>query len=302
MISVRSLAIVMVIAFISCIPAGASSSFSEVNEIFHGDYKRAKEELKAGLGPVIIVSGDTMTLVRNGKEESQVFIKDRYTVLKEVSHITLGTFVILTNHTDQSLDEETAGRLKRFRDAIAGARGTLAERGLKGEQLARQERIIERTLAFQDRVLADNLVSAGDLKSYTRSVARDDLDNAFEAVSSQLATMDEIVSRWRQSMGEDQWKRLRVVIGTGHMPRERLASLQFFFKLLKVSREGKQVVTIESAADHDAAVDLLVTHMLDQAVAEDFFGDSWRMHRDLLSDGAAAYLRRHPPGSTRHKQ
>ncbi|MGD9682173.1 MAG: hypothetical protein AB7W16_13390 [Candidatus Obscuribacterales bacterium] len=293
---IRSLAVVLAISSVAWLPAEASSSFSEVNEIFHGDYKKAKEELKGTLGPVIIVSGDTITLVRDGKEESEVFIKDRYTVLKEVSHITLGTFVILTNHTDRSLDEETAGRLKRFRDAIAGARSSLAERGLEGDQLARQERLIERTLAFQDRVLADNRVSAGDLKSYTRSVARDDLDNAFEAVSSQLASMDEIVSRWRQTMGEEAWKRLHVIVGTGHMPRERLAALQFFFKLLKVSREGKQVVTIESAADHEAAIDLLVTHMLDQSVAVDFFGDSWRMHRDLLSDGAAAYLRRHPPG------
>lgn len=302
MISVRSLVVAMAISFFACIPAGASSTFSEVNEIFHGDYKRAKEELKAELGPVIIVSGDAMTLIRDGKKETEVFIKDRYTVLKEVSHITLGTFVILTNHKDRSLDQETAGRLKRLRDAIAGARSTLAARGLEGEQLARQERLIDRTLAFQDRVLADNRVSARDLKNYARSVARDDLDNAFEAVSSQLATMDEIVSGWRQSLGEEEWKRLHVVIGTGHMPRERLASLQFFFKLLKVSREGKQVVTIESAADHDAAIDLLVTHMLDQSVAEDFFGDSWRMHRDLLSDGAAAYLRRHPPGSARQRQ
>ena len=36
-------------------------------------------------------------------------------------------------------------------------------------------------------------------------------------------------------------------------------------------------------------MDLLGTHILDGSAGEAFFGDFMRMHRDLLSDAAAAY-------------
>jgi hypothetical protein len=45
----------------------------------------------------------------------------------------------------------------------------------------------------------------------------------------------------------------------------------------------------------EAGLNILATHVLDEQIAVDFFDDPWRMHRDLLSDGASRYLKAHPP-------
>ena len=82
---------------------------------------------------------------------------------------------------------------------------------------------------------------------------------------------------------------------TSHMPRQGLLSFQYFSKLLNQAQEGDQIIVAESAGttDEEQAIDLLLTHMLDGKVAVEFFKDPWRMHRDLLSDGAKEWLEKH---------
>ena len=55
------------------------------------------------------------------------------------------------------------------------------------------------------------------------------------------------------------------------------------------------MITVDSGVGYEPGMDLLATHALDRKVAIDFFKDKWRMHRDLLSDGARQYLKKHPP-------
>jgi hypothetical protein len=77
------------------------------------------------------------------------------------------------------------------------------------------------------------------------------------------------------------------------MPREQHASFQYFSKVLGVKREGRQNRLQRRPSRGKDALNLLHTHMLDKKIAQSFFDDRWRMHRDLLSDGAARYLRSH---------
>jgi hypothetical protein len=46
----------------------------------------------------------------------------------------------------------------------------------------------------------------------------------------------------------------------------------------------------EALFDEGKALDLLGTHLVDTGIGEAFFADPRRMHRDLLSDAAGAYL------------
>jgi hypothetical protein len=64
--------------------------------------------------------------------------------------------------------------------------------------------------------------------------------------------------------------------------------------VLNEPREGRRIVYAESLWEEPRALDLMGTHMLDGAVGEAFFGDYWRMHRDLLADAAKGYLDRLP--------
>ncbi|MBX9723129.1 MAG: hypothetical protein K2X81_17130 [Candidatus Obscuribacterales bacterium] len=268
-------------------------AFSEVNALFRKDYTNAKEEIRQKLGPIIICTGDSISLLR-GKDKTLVpFVKPRYTGLKELAHITLGTYVILVNHTDEVLDDATLLRLRAFHDAIEQAKGKLANEGLEPDDTKEQEEIIGKTISFLNRAINDKKVTRLDLQNFARSTAKNDMDNAYGAVSSQLATIDAQVAAWRKDMSVDDWNKLHVILITGHMPRQQQSSFQYFSKLLGQKREGQRIIVMESSENDEQAVDLLLTHELDRKVAIDFFKDPWRMHRDLLSDAAKKYLQKH---------
>ena len=274
-------------------PENGAYSFKDVNVVFRKNYAEAKAEIRRKLGPVILCEGDELVLLRGKSRQTSKFIRSPYQRLKEVDHITLGTYVILINHVgDRALPEKTLKRLDEFGAAIARAEENLEAdgEGITKRQLPRQLEIIKRTRQFLAAVKENGRVSHAELTAYTRAVAGLDLANAYEAVSDQLATIDSIVASWRQEMTEDDWARLYVVISTGHMPRKQQAALQYFKRLLDQPVEGDRIITIETMDNEEQAIDLLLTHILDRNVAIDFFKDPWRMHRDLLADGARKFL------------
>jgi hypothetical protein len=271
-------------------------AFQEVNDKFHRDYAQAKAEIRDGLGPIIICNHSEMTLLKGASKYSEAFIGSRYTGLKQISHITLDVFVLLTNHTGEVLPQATIERLRELKSDIKAAENQLPDnQGLPPSDLLRQRQLLDRTAEFLDLVIKDKQVSAVRLRRYVRDCALPDLSNAYEATGAQIEAMDAIVSKWRQEMTPEQWSRLHVIITTGHMPRKELVAFQYFCKLLHQTQEGKQVIVAEllGPADDDQLIDLLVTHILDGKVAVEFFNDPWRMHRDLLSDAAKKYLRKH---------
>jgi len=274
-------------------PAAASPTplaFDHVNKLFRKNYAEAKQEILRKLGPVIICTGDTITLQRGVTRESHIFIKPRYSGLKEIAHITLGTYVLLINHIDEKLSTDVMARLKEFKESIETAKAQLTNEGLEQSDFDNQEELIAKTLAFQDEVLKAGTVSRAELREYSRSVGALNLSNANGAASSQLDTIDGIVAKWRANMTPREWNSMYVIVVTGHMPRQAQASFQYFSRLLKQKVEGERIIVMESAQTNEQAVDLLLTHILDGDVAVDFFKDRWRMHRDLLSDGAKKHL------------
>lgn len=305
--SSSSLVAVLVSSFFYAIPAYAEHSdawqsddkplaFNEVNEQLHKNYAHAKDEIRQGLGPIILCANNSISLLK-GKDKTTIsFIKPHYTGLKQVAHITLGSYILLTNHTDEDLNAEKIERLQAFKTGIEKASLELQKnQGLEPEDNPRQEELIKKTLAFLSKVIDEKRVSQADLQKYVRTCTVPDLENAYEAAGSQITTMDNAVAKWHKEMTPEEWKKLHVIIWTTHMPRQGLASFQYFSKLLNQPQEGEQLIVAESPgpSDDEQAIDLLLTHILDGKVAADFFQDPWRMHRDLLSDGAQKYLQEH---------
>lgn len=266
-------------------------AFSAVNEQLLKNYTLAKDEIRAGLGPIIVCSGNTIALHKGKNIASVVVIKPRYTGLKEVAHITLGTFVLLTNHTDDDLSTTQIDKLKTYKTGIEqAASGLEKNEGLAPADNPTQKELIDKTLTFLGNVIDAKRVSHADLQKYVRSCASPDMHNAYEAAGTQIAAMDEAVTKWHKAMTADEWKNLYVVIMTGHMPRQQLLSFQYFSKLLNQPQEGDRIIVAEGLSEEQQAIDLLLTHILDRKIAVEFFQDPWRMHRDLLSDGAKEYL------------
>ncbi len=271
-------------------------AFSDVNESVLENYAHAKDEIRQSLGPIIICTSDSVSLLKGKDKTTIVFISPRYTGLKQIAHITLGAFVLLANHTDRKLSTETIDRLAKFRASIEKAAPRIKEEeGLQPGDQSRQQEIINMTLSFLSTAIDEKRVSHDNLLKYAHSCAEQDLENAYEAAGSQITAIDDAINTWHKEMTAEEWNKLHVIIWTTHMPRQDLLSYQYFARLLNQTAEGSQIIVAESASpgDDEQAIDLLLTHILDKKIAEEFFQDQWRMHRDLLSDGAKEWLEKH---------
>ncbi|MBS1953267.1 MAG: hypothetical protein JST89_03720 [Cyanobacteria bacterium SZAS-4] len=271
-------------------------AFNEVNQQLLKNYTAAKQELHKKLGPLVLCMDSSLTLINGNKREKIPFIKQHYTGLKEISHITLGTFVLLVNHTDENISDDTIAKLKEYKSGIEKASPEVpTNEGLLRSDEARQTALIERTLGFLDKSIKERRVSAAELQSYVRSTSVPDLENAYIAVASQMSSMDKAMAKWRQELTPEEWDNMYVFIATAHMPRQQLIAYQYFAKLLHQSQEGDRVIVGENpgTTTEEQAIDLVLTHILDRKIAVQFFNDPWRMHRDLLSDAGKKWLKEH---------
>ncbi len=269
------------------------TALTKLNEKFRLLYGEAKAKvLNTQSTPVIICYGDHMQLIFGDKRDQISFIPASYTALKVIDHIPLAIFSLLQDNTDKPLSAKVIGDLTELKELTGRARPELPSQHYPAATMARQNVIIDKSMNFVDSILAAGQVSSKSLNNFVEALRPEILENAYEAISAQLEKQDEKVAQWKVDLGP-AWNNLKVVIVSGHMPREQNASFQYFCKVLGVKREGDKIVYSEGPAEEKDALNLLHTHMLDKKIAQSFFDDSWRMHRDLLSDGAARYLRSH---------
>lgn len=271
-------------------------AFNEVNQQLLTNYSLAKQELHKKLGPLVLCMDSSLTLINGKKREKIPFIKQHYTGLKEVAHITLGTFVLLVNHTDENLSDDSLAKLREYKSSIEKASPEVSTtEGLVASDDARQKALITKTLTFLDKVIKEKRVTAAALQSYVRSTSVPDLENAYIAVASQMTSMDKAMAKWRKELTQQEWDNMYVFIATAHMPRQQLIAYQYFAKLLHQSQEGDRVIVGENpgTTTEEQGIDLVLTHILDRKIAVQFFNDPWRMHRDLLSDAGKKWLKEH---------
>ena len=208
------------------IETGKPLAFNDSNELLHKNYAHAKDEIREALGPIILCSSDSISLLKGSDKTTVTFITTRNTGLKQIAHITLGTFIILTNHTDENLSTDTLERLQTYRSSITTAAVRLQkEQGLETADAPKQQKLINQTISFLSSVIDEKRVSHADLLKFVHSCATPDLDNAYQAAGSQLTSIDQTVTKWHKEMTSEDWNKLHVVIWTAHMPKTRIYCL-----------------------------------------------------------------------------
>jgi hypothetical protein len=282
-------------------PENKTDPLSILNGEFRSVYKQAKERCSEEATPLILCIGGQMVLIDKNLREQVDFIPEKYTQLKVVDHVPLVLFVLLDSQCDKPLSADTRQELDKIKQLVGSTRPTLATSGLDTQTLARQYQLLDISVGFMERVLKEGQVSKTQLVAFCRQLEPMIMKNADQAVAAQLTIIDRTVVQWKEKLGPERFKRLTVLIVSSHMPREKHTCFQYFSKLLHVKREGLKIVYSEGPDDEKAARDLLGTHVLDASIGETFFKEKLRMHRDLLSDGAARYLNAHPPLSQRSK-
>jgi hypothetical protein len=274
-------------------PAGPMqpAALTALNNAFRAAYADAKIRVLAASGPALIVNGDTFTLLQNGRRVEANVGTATYDPLKTIAHIPLAIYVTLTPG-DGAVDDDRLKTLAGLRELISPAEASLHTLKLSASTVARQQRIIATSLGFLDDVAGRRKFARTQLLAFTRRMAPLVMENVAEATRAQLDATHAQVSAWRRELSPQEWSRLHVVIIGPHMPRQDLVVMQYFLRLLGERTEGRRVVYAESLWEEPKALDLLGTHLLDGSVGEAFFGDSMRMHRDLLGDAAREHLRR----------
>jgi hypothetical protein len=266
-----------------------------LNQAFREAYAARREAVLGRMGPIIAQIEDRLIL-RRGKErrEAPAYTR-RFHELKAVSHIPLAVYVILAD-TRVALDDAAWKRLAVIRERIVAVAADLDRRGFTPEQLARQRRILDGTLAFLDSVTAAGQAAPSALAAFARAQTPDLLGNAEDAARDQIETMHAVVEAWKQEMTPDELERLRAVVAVSHMARPGNVAVQYFSLTLgetwkgRFDQEGKRVLASEVAFNEAAAFTLLGTHALDESAAGRFFGEETRLARDILADAAERIL------------
>ena len=272
------------------VPGSEADPLVTLNNAFRGEYSRAKTEAVSKVGPLIIVEGSHMVLVRNGKRTEAQIQPPNYQSLKAVAHIPFAVFLMFDQSDFGQLTEGRVAELRNYRKLIVNAQSSLGDRGFSDSQLQRQKKIIDDSLAFLDVAIENRQVQKTALDEFARQMTPVLLENVDEAARAELDALHSHVTEWRHQITPDEWKALHVVVMGAHMPRDEEITMQYFERLLDEPVEGRRIIFAEGLWEEPRALDLLGTHLVDGSTGTAFFGEFMRMHRDLLSDAARVYI------------
>lgn len=272
------------------VPRNETDPLVTLNNAFRAEYTRAKTEALSKIGPLIIVEGSNVILVRNGKRTEAQIQPPIYQSLKAVAHIPFAVFLMFDQSDFGRLTEARVAELRDYRKLIVNAQSSLGASGFSDIQLQRQQKIINDSLAFLDAAIQNRQVEKTALDDFARQMSPILLANVDEAARVELDALHSHVSEWRHQMTPDEWNALHVVVMGAHMPRDSEITMQYFQRLLDEPIEGRRIIFAEGLWEEPRALDLLGTHLVDGSAGAAFFGEFMRMHRDLLSDAARVYI------------
>src|SRR5947207_15274125 len=150
------------------VPGNEADPLVTLNNAFRGEYSRAKTEALSKVGPLIIVEGSHIVLVRNGKRTEAQIQPPMYQALKAVAHIPFAVFLMFDQSDFGELTEERVAELRNYRKLIVNAQSSLGDTGFSDSQLQRQKKIIDDSLAFLDAAIENRQVQKRALDDFAR--------------------------------------------------------------------------------------------------------------------------------------
>ena len=266
------------------LPGGHSA-----NQGFIAEYDEARARAIRGVPLAILAVGGELVVVRQGQIVERVnAIPPTYTALKEVSHVLLALWVAAWNSSPENAAKQTA----LYAPHLAAVEKGLAGSAIPASERPRQQRLLAAARELIREAGLGRGIPQSTLTQWARKVAPDMLKNVTEAARAQLELMNTEMTRILMSMNPEEKSSFFVVIGSVHQARVNNVQMQYFEALLgaKAVENDTRVIYGESINNVRGALDLLGTHILDRAIAIDFFVSPTRMQRDLLGDAAEGIL------------
>ncbi len=208
--------------------------------------------------------------------------------LKAAAHAPVAIFLALCDvrggkirSSERRFLERASAQIADLRNAFEGA----AERPILGA-------VLEPTEAFIRRVLTEGTASPASLRDFAQSMGAS-LRRCTKAASRlHLQALDAAVRRALAGLSPAERRSVQIVVLGNHQARAKSLRYQYFARRLRTPARVRSRLTYgEGIESVDEAVSLVATRQMDARIAAAFFEDPRGLDKDVLGDGAAAWLR-----------
>ena len=269
----------------------AEARLAAINALARGHYARAQDGVLAD-GPVIVVEAEAATLLHNGISERVAYLPARYRHFKALGHVALSLWALVEPRIGRPADAALTAALAAYRAELDGLLPHVAALGLRWDDSNRQREILAASIKYIDTTLQTDRITAEARAEWADAVGPALLGNAYDAAEAQLVALHTLVERWRSGLAPGDWERLLVVVLGPNRPRESHPAYAYFVRRLGEGAIGVRLVNADNVSEAAGGLDLLATTLTDNRLAADFFGDSMRLRRGLLSDATTVLLER----------
>jgi hypothetical protein len=260
-------------------------AIGDANDSFRDAYGTARDRAGSA-GAKLIVLGNAIVLHHDGARREIVLESHLFDLLKSTSHLPIAIFAMLHEGVP-SIDSRCRAALERLKGRMREGMTELAAFEGPVDVIANARLLLDSSMQFVERALAESEVTAAALLDFARGSAPALLKATADATENRLRALDREVKALLEELDGDQRDGLEVVVSGDHQARERSLPMQYFERLFgEKPGEEKRVTYGERIDDEAAALALIGTRRLDRAIASAFFGDPQRLQRDVLGDAA----------------
>ncbi len=283
------------IFFALILPAFAQNStpplFNDLNAAARESYAASRALALKSDQPVFLVT-DTVTLIRGEDLGSQPYTPALYHDLKSISHLPLGAYSASIGLLENPTDKRWMDRLRMLLNQLNIAQADLPKASFTDLQRVSQEKILSLSRAYLDDILMRESADIASINLYSRTLAPLLLANAADAANVQIEALDQAVRELSKKLKPGEFEKAMAVITGPKTPREGNLQFQYFVFAFGAGSAGTRVLYMESIFDREAALGVLRTVLNDRVASQAFFGETYRLERDLMADGATVELMR----------
>ena len=267
------------------------SLFKDLNVAARESYAAARALALKSDQPVFLVT-DTVTLIRGEDLGSLPYTPLIYDYLKSISHLPLGVYSASTGLVENPMDGRWLERLRILLREVNSAEKNLVNASFTESQRLRQQNILSFSRAYLEDVLKRGNADTASITQYARKLAPLVLANAADAANVQIEALDQAVRELSKKLRPGEFEKAIAAITGPKTPRDGNLQFQYFVYAFGAGSAGTRVLYMEGIFDRETALSVLKTVLNDRQASQAFFGETYRLERDLMADGATVELMR----------
>lgn len=291
----RNLFKIITIFFVLLLPAFADQTtpplFNNLNLAARESYAAARNLSLKSDQPVFLVT-DTVTLIRGEDLGSLPYTPPIYHYLKSISHLPLGVYSASMGLHEKPTDKDWIERLRTLLKQIDTTEAELVRASFTDLQRVRQQNILSLSRVYLESVLTREKTDIVSVNIYALKVAPLLLANAADAANVQIEGLDNAVRELSKKLKPGEFEKAIAAITGPKTPREGNLQFQYFVYAFGSGSANTRVLYMESIFDRATALSVLKTVLNDRQASRAFFGETYRLERDLMADGATVELMR----------